>query len=47
MHPTSGRELVTAKTTAKRKKWFIDLCENGYQIYGTKVLHLSSNGLRV
>ena len=36
---------MTAKSTAKRKKWFIDLCENGCQICGTKLPHLSSNGL--
>lgn len=36
---------MTAKSTAKKKKWFIDLCENGCQICGTKLPLLKGNGL--
>ena len=36
---------MAAKTTAKKKKWFIDLCDGGCQICGTKLPHLNNYGL--
>jgi len=35
-----------AKTAAKRKKWFVDLCEKGCQICGIKFPNLKNNGLQ-
>lgn len=37
---------MVAKTTAKRKKWFVDLCEKGCQICGIKFPNLKNNGLQ-
>ena len=37
---------MAAKSTAKKKKWFVDRCEDGCQICGTKFPHLKNNGLQ-
>jgi 5-methylcytosine-specific restriction endonuclease McrA len=37
---------MVAKPTAKKKKWFVDRCEEGCQICGTKFPHLKNNGLQ-
>ena len=37
---------MAAKPTAKNKKWFIDLCEDGCQICRMKNPHLKNNGLQ-
>ncbi len=36
---------MVAKPAAKKKKWFVDRCEDGCQICGTKFPHLKNNGL--
>lgn len=36
---------MAAKPTAKKKKWFVDLCDNGCQICGRKFPYLKNNGL--
>lgn len=36
---------MAAKPTAKKKKWFIDLCKNGCQFCGVKRPMLKNNGL--
>lgn len=37
---------MAAKTTAKNKKWFVDLCEKGCQICGMKFHGQKNNGLK-
>jgi 5-methylcytosine-specific restriction endonuclease McrA len=37
---------MVAKPTAKKKKWFVDRCEDGCQICGTKFSKLKNNGLQ-
>ncbi len=37
---------MAAKSTAKDKKWFVDLCEQGCQICGAKFPNLKNNGLK-
>ena len=36
---------MAAKSTAKDKKWFVDLCEKGCQICGAKFPNMKNNGL--
>ncbi len=37
---------MAAKSTSKKKRWFVELCENGCQICGTKFHGQKKNGLK-